>query len=110
MRAARSTLVVLAFVACACDRSPAPAPDPNVRVLDLPTMDMALPEAPGKSLFVGTCTSCHSARYIADQPTYPRKTWTAEVEKMNKAYGAAVAPESATAIVDYLVATHGRED
>jgi hypothetical protein len=104
--------VLLATLALgACDRaSSAPAPDPSVRVLSLPTDDPPLPDGEGKSLFVGTCLSCHSGRYIADQPKFPRKTWIAEVDKMNKAYGAGVAPESVTPIVNYLVATHGRED
>ena len=104
-----TALVALALGAC--DR-PAPPPpiDPNVRVFGLPEIDTQLPEAPGKSLVVGSCLTCHSARYIGDQPTFPRKTWTAEVDKMIKTYGADIAPESTKTIIDYLVATHGRED
>jgi len=108
-------LCVVALALGACDRgaptsAPAEATDPSVRTLALPELDPDLPEAPGKSITLASCLTCHSARYIADQPSFPRKTWTAEVDKMIKAYGAPIAPETTKPIVDYLVATHGRED
>ncbi len=111
----RATLSVAALtlvaLASSCDRrAPTPPVDPNIHVFALPEDDPPLPEAPGKSLVVGSCLTCHSARYIGDQPKFPRKTWTAEVDKMKKTYGAPIAPESTKTIVDYLVATHGRED
>jgi hypothetical protein len=109
--------LVIAFVALAsCDRgaatnaSPSASTDPNVHVLTLPDDDPPLPDAPGKSITVGSCLTCHSSRYIADQPTFPRKTWVAEVEKMKKTFGAPIDDESVKPIVDYLVATHGREE
>ncbi len=105
-----SMLVALALGACDRAAPPPPLTDPNVRVFALPESDPPLPEGPGKSLVVGSCLTCHSARYIGDQPKFPRKTWTAEVDKMVKTYGADIAPESTKTIVDYLVATHGRED
>jgi mono/diheme cytochrome c family protein len=78
----------------------------------------ALPEetaelAPGPNLETvqGNCGACHSSEYISTQPrtfTNPRAFWTAEVTKMQHAYGAPVADADVPAIVDYLVATYGK--
>ena len=78
----------------------------------------ALPEetaelAPGPNLETvqGNCGACHSSEYISTQPrTFadPRAFWTAEVAKMQHAYGAPVADADVPAIVDYLAATYGR--
>ncbi len=78
----------------------------------------ALPEetaelAPGPSLETvqGNCGSCHSSEYISTQPrtfSNPRAFWTAEVTKMQHAYGAPVEDADVAKIVDYLVATYGK--
>lgn len=78
----------------------------------------ALPEktaelAPGPNLETvqGNCGACHSSEYISTQPrtfANPRAFWTAEVTKMQHAYGAPVADADVPAIVDYLVATYGK--
>jgi hypothetical protein len=47
---------------------------------------------------------------VLNQPAFPRKTWTAEVHKMVKGYGAPIDPQQEREIVDYLVAWHGKED
>src|ERR1700677_762693 len=36
------------------------------------------------------CNSCHSTLYIAMQPPLPGDTWTGEVSKMEKTYGAQI--------------------
>ena len=65
---------------------------------------------PGHEQFVTQCVVCHSPRYVLNQPVFPRKTWTAEVHKMVKAYGAPIMPDEERDIVNYLVSWHGKED
>lgn len=69
-----------------------------------------LPPGPGHDTFATQCVVCHSPRYVLNQPVFPRKTWTAEVHKMVKAYGAMITPNQEKEIVDYLVVWHGKED
>jgi mono/diheme cytochrome c family protein len=73
---------------------------------DMPDM----PPGPGHEQFVTQCVVCHSPRYVLNQPVFPRKTWTAEVHKMVKAYGAQIMPDEERDIVNYLVSWHGKED
>src|ERR1700733_6790751 len=69
-----------------------------------------LPPGPGQDVFATQCVICHSPRYVINQPAFPRKTWTAEVHKMVKCYGAPIVPEQKREIVNYLVSWHGTED
>jgi mono/diheme cytochrome c family protein len=69
-----------------------------------------LPPGPAHDLVAAQCIICHSTRYVLNQPVFPRKTWTAEVHKMVKAYGAMIQPDQEKEIVDYLVTWHGKED
>jgi cytochrome c5 len=102
--------LAIALVACTrADEGSAAKPDPSVHVLTLPEPPFELAEAPGRGLVVGTCTTCHSTRYIAQQPRFSRSVWAAEVDKMKKTYGAPL-PNETTGIVDYLVTAYGRED
>jgi hypothetical protein len=48
------------------------------------------------------CNTCHSPRYITMQPPLPAATWEAEVNKMNKAYGAGIPEDTAKKITEYL--------
>lgn len=50
------------------------------------------------------CAYCHSAGFVNEQPTLSRATWTAEVTKMQKAFGAPYDTAKIPAIVDALVA------
>ena len=55
------------------------------------------------------CSGCHSADYIHTQPRGPKfgkDFWTAEVNKMIKAYGAPIDEADIPKIVEYLTATH----
>ena len=62
-----------------------------------------LPDAPGKALVVGTCTSCHGADIIVDPPrTVP--VWVDTVLAM-KDFGAVASDSDFKTITDYLV-TH----
>jgi len=72
---------------------------------DLPPPD--LPDAPGRAMLVGACSTCHTLRYVLDQPPLTRRQWIAEVDKMRRAYGAPFPDETTAPIVDYLVAIRG---
>jgi hypothetical protein len=104
-------LAVALLVGAACSRPPPPPPDdPLVHTLTLPSdLSPELPEDPGRTELVGNCVTCHSSRYVTNQPRLARKSWQAVVDKMKTVYGAPVDPEAAPKIVDYLVATHGAD-
>ena len=88
------------------------APDASsstMRSWKLPRDEPPLPERPGRAAFYSACATCHSTRYITDQPRFPREIWASEVDKMTKAYGAQTPPGEVDAIVDYLVAVNGPE-
>jgi len=77
----------------------------------LPEETAELAPGPNLEIVQGNCGACHSSEYISTQPrtfTNPRAFWTAEVTKMQHAYGAPVADADVPAIVDYLVATYGK--
>lgn len=77
----------------------------------LPDETAELAPGPNLETVQGNCGACHSSEYISTQPrtfTNPRAFWTAEVTKMQHAYGAPVADADVPAIVDYLVATYGK--
>jgi hypothetical protein len=109
MRRAAAVCALLACsCACSCSSRSAPPPPPStVHTLRLPAENVALPDRPGRDKVESACAVCHTPRYVLDQPPFSRKTWTAEVEKMRKTYGAPVADEDVAPIVDYLVAVRG---
>ena len=81
-----------------------------VKDIELEYHTPQMPPGPGHEQFVTQCVVCHSPRYVLNQPILPRKTWTAEVHKMVKAYGAPITPVEEKDIVNYLVSWHGKED
>jgi mono/diheme cytochrome c family protein len=81
-----------------------------VKEIDMEYHTPDLPPGPYQDVFATQCVICHSPRYVINQPAFPRKTWTAEVYKMVKSYGAPIDPQQEREIVDYLVAWHGKED
>ncbi len=67
-----------------------------------------LKEAAGKSVTENICSGCHSLDYIRiNAPFMTRQTWTASVNKMVQMFGAPIAPNDATTIIDYLSANYG---
>ncbi len=58
-------------------------------------------------MLLGACSTCHTLRYVLDQPPLTHGQWTAEVDKMRHAYGAPFPDEMTAPIVDYLVAVRG---
>jgi cytochrome c5 len=59
----------------------------------------------GRELVEANCSTCHSTRYIIMQPALPADTWAAEVNKMNKTYGAGI-PDDATPVIIKYLQTH----
>jgi hypothetical protein len=95
-------VAVLLTVACNDDRAPS-----SLHTLRLPDEDAAMPDAPGRDAFLSGCRTCHSPRYVLDQPPLARKTWQAEVDKMRATYGAPLVATDVPVIVDYLVSVRG---
>ena len=56
------------------------------------------------------CNTCHSPRYITMQPPLPAATWEAEVNKMNKTFGAGIPEDSTRKIILYLEAHYTVEN
>ena len=81
----------------------------GVRSITLPHFEPELPPAPGRDEYLSVCVSCHSARYVLMQPLFPQRQWEETVDKMTKVYGAQMDQGQRSAIVQYLVATHGPE-
>ena len=48
------------------------------------------------------CNTCHSARYVTMQPPLPADTWTDEVNKMVRTYGASIPGDATQKILRYL--------
>ena len=67
-----------------------------------------LKTAPGHDVVENNCAACHSLDYPRMNSAFlDRAGWQAEVDKMIKVYGADVAPQDATAIVEYLTKYYG---
>ena len=64
-----------------------------------------LPPGKAKADVEAACYACHSADILAQQRLTP-KQWTATVEKMMR-WGAVVAPEKKTPIIEYLARHFG---
>jgi hypothetical protein len=53
-----------------------------VKEIDLEYHSPDLPPGPGQDVFATQCVICHSARYVLNQPAFPRKTWTRPCESL----------------------------
>jgi hypothetical protein len=86
-------------------RQPVPvelSPDSNFRVSAYPVPAADLVPGDGLQDVQIYCNTCHSPRYITMQPPLPGATWEAEVNKMNKTFGAAIPDDTAQKIILYL--------
>jgi sulfite dehydrogenase (cytochrome) subunit B len=73
---------------------------------DEPLID--LKPGPGLDKVQGNCGACHSLDYIQmNSPFLNADGWTAEVNKMRKAFGAPISDNDAKAIADYLAKNYG---
>ncbi len=84
-----------------------PMPELSVRTITLPEDEPELRPGPGRQVFYNNCITCHSSRYITNQPPFPREIWTDEVNKMIRNYSAQIQSEEAGQIVDYLMSING---
>jgi cytochrome c553 len=65
---------------------------------------------PGYVIATQMCAICHSVDYINQQPGKMSLTqWTAEVAKMQRAYGAPLSEDQVKQIGEYLALTYGSE-
>jgi len=74
--------------------------DYEVSAYPVPTLELA--PGDGRQEVQIYCNTCHSPRYITMQPPLPAATWEAEVNKMNKAYGAGIPEDTTRKIIAYL--------
>jgi hypothetical protein len=85
-----------------------PDSDYQVSAYPVPAVDLA----PGDGLqdVQIYCNTCHSPRYINMQPPLPAATWEAEVNKMNKTFGAGIPEDNTQKIILYLQAHYTAEN
>ena len=86
------------------------SPDSNYQVSDYPVPAVDLAPGAGLQEVQIYCNTCHSPRYITMQPPLPAASWEAEVNKMNKTFGAAIPDDSAQKIILYLQAHYTAEN
>ena len=79
-----------------------------VQTIVLPHDEPDMPVGPGRDVYLASCVSCHSPRYVVMQPLFPRKVWTSEVNKMSKVFKAHITPAQSAVIINYLTVTHGK--
>jgi hypothetical protein len=77
-------------------------PDSNYRASPYPVPAVDLAHGEGLQEVQIYCNTCHSPSYVMMQPPLPAATWEAEVNKMNKTFGAEIPPDSTQKIVQYL--------
>ena len=77
-------------------------PDSNYQVSAYPVPALELTLGDGRQDVQIYCNTCHSPRYITMQPPLPAATWEAEVNKMNKAFGAGIPEDDTRTIILYL--------
>ena len=78
------------------------SPDSNFQVSAYPVPAAELVPGDGLQDAQIYCNTCHSPRYITMQPPLPAATWEVEVNKMNKAFGAAIPDDPTQKIILYL--------
>ncbi len=79
------------------------------KIAALPLYKSTLVPGPGRQDVESYCNTCHTPSYVTMQPPLPAATWKAEVDKMGKAFGAQIPPESQASILKYLDAHYTPE-
>ncbi len=90
------------------DQSQVSPKDQTTKAIELPHDEPEFPPGKGHDAFVSRCGVCHSLRYVTMQPDFPEATWTKEVDKMIKTFGAHITEPEAKEIVEYLTAIKGK--
>jgi hypothetical protein len=85
-------------------------PDSNYQASAYPVPAVNLAPGDGLQDVQIYCNTCHSPRYIIMQPPLPAATWEAEVNKMNKTFGAGIPEDNAQKIILYLQAHYTAEN
>jgi hypothetical protein len=85
-------------------------PDSNYQVSAYPVPAVDLTPGDGLQDVQIYCNTCHSPGYITMQPPLPAATWEAEVNKMNKAFGAGIPEDNTRKIILYLQAHYTAEN
>jgi hypothetical protein len=85
-------------------------PDSNYQASAYPVPAVDLTPGDGLQDVQIYCNTCHSPRYIIMQPPLPAATWEAEVNKMNKTFGAGIPEENTQKIIQYLQAHYTAEN
>jgi hypothetical protein len=86
------------------------SPDSTYQVSAYPVPGADLVPGDGSQEVRIYCNTCHSPSYITMQPPLPASTWEAEVNKMNKTFGAAIPDDSTRKIIRYLQAHYTVEN
>jgi hypothetical protein len=86
------------------------SPDSSYQVSAYPVPGADLVPGDGSQEVRIYCNTCHSPSYITMQPPFPAATWEAEVDKMNKTFGAAIPDDSRQKIILYLQAHYTVEN
>lgn len=86
------------------------SPDSTYQVSAYPVLGADLAPGDGSQEVRIYCNTCHSPSYITMQPPLPAATWEAEVNKMNKTFGAAIPDDSTQKIILYLQAHYAVEN
>ena len=84
-------------------------PDSNYQVSAYPVPAVNLAPGDGLQDIQIYCNTCHSPGYITMQPPLSAASWEAEVNKMNKTFGAAIPEENTQKIILYLQAHYTAE-
>jgi hypothetical protein len=85
-------------------------PDSNYQASAYPVPAVDLTPGDGLQDVQIYCNTCHSPRYITMQPPLPAATWEAEVDKMNKTFGAGIPEDNTQKIILYLQAHYTAEN
>jgi len=84
------------------------APGSVVKIALPGDLDFGFKNAPDVQIVQINCLTCHSSAYVSTQPRLSHDQWTAEVTKMQHAYGAPIADSDVPKIVAYLTANYGK--
>ena len=103
----RIAYVSAAVVVAAIFRPTTAQPVGGEHAITLPSIQVDMPDGPGFKAFTERCVVCHSPQYVLNQPRFSKETWTNEVDKMKKTFGAPIADDQVEDIVNYLVSVRG---
>jgi cytochrome c551/c552 len=81
----------------------------DVVKITLPPETGVFKPASGSQLANSQCLTCHSVDYVLMQPPLSLKTWTAEVKKMQKTFGAPIPDDEIAPLAEYLAENYGTD-